>query len=223
MVQDCSVFFNVLAQLLGQAVPSCLAFQGSQSCRQGLQRRTSHFMEVKLNGSTRTEQHSLIFYQDTASDSKEQLWKLPISWNIKLSHNGWFSLSYQVLNFPPLFFSKCIKQHFSPTSVNRNHLIWTDIEWMWNQKWIIVDESKCSVLYSQARTGVCLSRLTSRFSDKQRTTNGFRSGIPLIAMRPPDCHAVYPKPVPREYLYQSFKDAANATTVFISCGPSDWR
>lgn len=50
-------------------------------------------------------------------------------------------------------------------------------------------------------------------------TNGFRSGIALIAVRPLDCHAVYPKPGPPEYSYQSFKDAANATTVITSCGP----
>lgn len=55
VVQDCSVLFNVLAELLSQAVPSCLPLQGSQGCRQGLQRRTSHFMEMKLNATAHTE------------------------------------------------------------------------------------------------------------------------------------------------------------------------
>lgn len=53
--------------------------------------------------------------------------------------------------------------------------------------------------------------------------NAFRSGIALIAVRPLDCHAVYPKQGATEYLYQSFKDGANATTVIFICGPLGWR
>lgn len=42
VVQDGAVLLDVLAQLLCQAVPSCFALQGSQGCRQGLQRATPH-------------------------------------------------------------------------------------------------------------------------------------------------------------------------------------
>lgn len=54
-------------------------------------------------------------------------------------------------------------------------------------------------------------------------TKAFRSGRALIAAKPLDCNAVYPKPGPTEYLHQSFKYGANATTVIISCGPLGWR
>lgn len=78
---------------------------------------------------------------------------------------------------------------------------------------------KASALFHTATPGLELA-CQARFVIHNEA---FRSGITLIAVRPPDCHAVYPKPGSTEYLYQSFKDGANATTVIISCGPSGWR